>query len=249
MEANNYQYWSRVATDGSFKIANARPGTYTLYAFVDGEVGQYMQANVTVTAGETHKQDIVWAVPRTGNWLAWEIGKPDRDTTEFHHGNNYFMPYLYKGFALKFPNPLIYTVGVSNPAKDWNYMQSGYHPPNAPPVPWKWQIKFNLPQITKDGDATLILAIAGSNRGKVEVNVNDGSPLAEFTPAFDGGNGLLRQGSHGKYSVRNVTIPMSKLHVGANTIELVEANFKEDASYVAYDYVALEMPGDPPAGH
>ena len=248
-ETKNYQYWSRVAPDGSFKIPNARPGAYTLYAFVDGEAGQYSQANVTVTAGkDVSLGDVQWTVPRTGNWLAWEIGTPDRDTTEFHHGKDFFMPYLYKGFPLEFPNPLVYTVGVSTPAKDWNYAQSSYHPQGKDPEPWPWQIKFNLPSNTPpSGDANLILAFAGAgHRAQVQVSVN-GTVVTTVSPDLEEGNSLLRQGSHDKYSVKNVAIPLSRLHAGSNTIELLETNYKPDDAYVMYDYLALEMPGAPPA--
>jgi len=250
-ETKNYQYWSRVNADGSFKIPNARPGTYTLYAFVDGETGVYKQDGVTVTAAkDTPLNDVTWTVPRGGNWLAFEIGTPNRDTTEFHHGNDYFMPYLYKGFSIEFPNPLVYTVGVSNPAKDWNYAQSSYHPVGKDPEPWPWQIKFNLPaDLPKSGDANLVLAFAGAgHRAHVQVNVN-GTETGSASPEIEEANSLLRQGSHDKYSVKNITIPMARLHPGSNTIELIETNYKPDDAYVMYDYITLEMPGTPPPTH
>lgn len=242
-ETKNYQYWSHVAADGRFTIPHVRPGVYTLYAFVDGEVGQYVQEKVTVTAGGVHALDpIVWTIPRTGGYLAWEIGRPDRDSTEFRHGNDFFMPYLYKGFALEFANPLVYTVGVSKPGKDWNYAQSSYRPQKGEPEPWRWRIDFNLAQVPASGTADLTIAIAGSDRAHVQVAVNGDAPLVTFTPELGGGNALLRQGSHGKYSVKHIEIPVAKLHVGKNSIELVQTEYRNDASYVMYDYLALEMP-------
>jgi rhamnogalacturonan endolyase len=250
-ETKNYQYWSRVAPDGSFHIPNARPGTYTLYAFVDGETGVYKQENITITAGkDTPLNDVTWTVPRLGNWLAFEIGTPDRDTTEFHHGQDFFMPYLYKGFPLEFPNPLVYTVDSSNPARDWNYAQSSYHPVGKDPQPWPWQIKFNLPAtLPTTGSANLVLAFAGAgHRAHVQVNVN-GTETGSASPEIEEANSLLRQGSHDKYSVANISIPISRLHPGPNTIELIETNYKPDDAYVMYDYITLEMPGTPPPTH
>ncbi len=247
-ETKNYQYWSRVNPDGSFNVADARPGTYTLYAFVDGETGVYKQDGVTVTsANVTHLGNITWNVPRAGNWLAFEIGIPNRDTTEFHHGKDYFMPYLYKGFPLEFPNPLVYTVGVSDPAKDWNYAQSGYHPAGKNPEPWPWQIKFNLPaDLPKRDNANLVIAFAGAgHRAGVQIRVN-GKDIGSIAPEIEEANSLLRQGSHDKYSVKNIPVPMSRLHPGSNTIELTETNYKPDNAYVMYDYITLEMPGTPP---
>ncbi len=247
-ESKNYQYWQRVAPDGSFKIPNARPGTYTLYAFVDGETGQYQQENVVVTsAKDSPLGTITWNVPRSGNWLAFEIGKPDRDSTEFFHGKDFFMPYLYKAFSLEFPNPLVFTVGSSNLARDWNYAQTSYHPVGKDPQPWPWQIKFNLPpDLPKDGSANLVLAFAGAgHKAQVQVSAN-GSVITAVSPDIVNANSLLRQSSHDKYSVKNISIPMAHLHAGTNTIELLETNYRADDSYVMYDYVTLEMPSTPP---
>jgi rhamnogalacturonan endolyase len=212
--------------------------------------GVYKQENVLVTAGkDIQLGNVQWDVPRAGNWLAFEIGYPDRDTREFVHGNDFFMPYLYKAFTLEFPNPLVYTVGISKPDKDWNYAQASYHPVGKDPQPWPWDIKFNLPASTDStGDANLVLAFAGAgHKARVQVSVN-GVVLDTVEPDLVEGNSLLRQGSHDKYSVKNVKVPMSKLHPGSNTIELLETGYRADDTYVMYDYVTLEMPGTPPAG-
>ncbi|MBC8094395.1 MAG: hypothetical protein H7Y43_01155 [Akkermansiaceae bacterium] len=64
----------------------------------------------------------------------------------------------------------------------------------------------------------------------------------DFYPANAGGNGLLREGIHCKYSVSYVTIPVSKLKVGANTITLVQASSGGAGNHVMYDYLSLELP-------
>ena len=38
-DGKHYQYWTRADAAGRFTIPNARPGTYTLYAFNDGVLG------------------------------------------------------------------------------------------------------------------------------------------------------------------------------------------------------------------
>jgi len=40
-DGKHYQYWARADGEGRFNIANARPGTYTLYAFTDGVLGEF----------------------------------------------------------------------------------------------------------------------------------------------------------------------------------------------------------------
>jgi len=47
--------------------------------------------------------------------------------------------------------------------------------------------------------------------------------------------------------VNHASAFLSHLHPGSNTIELLETNYKPDDAYVMYDYLALEMPGTPPA--
>ena len=51
-DADYYQFWNEGGDDGKFSIANVRPGTYTLHAFADGVLGEFAQANITVTAGQ-----------------------------------------------------------------------------------------------------------------------------------------------------------------------------------------------------
>jgi rhamnogalacturonan endolyase len=245
-EANNYQYWSRVLPNGTFKVPHVRPGTYTLYAFVNGEPDQFERKNITITADATTSLgDIPWEIERNG-WLAWEIGTPDRDSREFKHGNDYFMPYIYKGFPLEFPNPLVFKVGQSNYSRDWNYAQSNYHPPKGDPQPWPWDIQFEMPStLPKEGTAQLIVALAAANRAHLEVKVN-GESIGTWTPENNSGNGLLRQASHMKYNLHRFPIPVSKIHSGTNKIELLQNSWKADDAYVSYDYVALDMPGQKP---
>jgi rhamnogalacturonan endolyase len=57
-----------------------------------------------------------------------------------------------------------------------------------------------------------------------------------------GGNALIREGIHAKYGVNYVTIPVSRLQVGANTITLVQGRSAGRGDHVMYDYLSLEMP-------
>jgi rhamnogalacturonan endolyase len=86
-DANYYQFWTDGGTDGRFTIANVRPGTYTLHAFADGVLGEFAQANITVTAGQNLDLGrIEWKPVRDGKQL-WEIGYPDRTGDEFYKGD------------------------------------------------------------------------------------------------------------------------------------------------------------------
>ena len=93
-----------------------------------------------------------------------------------------------------------------------------------PPEPHRWRIHFRLAE-APSGDATLTLAIASADCARIRVFVNDEDrPLAELTPAVQGGNALLREAIHAKYCVEYVPIPAGRLKVGENTISLALAS-------------------------
>lgn len=241
-EANGYQYWTSAKADGSFFLGGVRPGTYTLYAFLDGETGQYVRQNITVTAAQRNALgNLTWTIPRTGTHLAWEIGYPNRDSAEFRHGNDFFTPYLYKTFARDFPNPLVYDVDHSDPRRDWNYAQSMYINPDGHAVPWRWTVRFRLAAAPSDGNAALVLALAGSNGARLRVTMN-GKQLDEFVPKLDGGNALLRQSSYSKYSSYSIPVPLSALRPGENSLDLDMLPTRGEGSAIFYDYLALELP-------
>jgi rhamnogalacturonan endolyase len=244
-DSRHYEYWVHAGRNGSFTIPNVRPGTYTLYAFTTGAVGEFSQANVAVTAGaSTPLGQVTWNVPHPGSSIAWEIGVPDRTASEFRHGDDYFQPYLWNQFPAEFSNPLEYTVGVSDWRRDWNYVQCGY--PGSPAwTPWKWRIHFNLTTPPAAGNATLTIAYASSYYGRTEIYVNDETTRFKLvTPSVDGGNALIREGIHAKYCVEEIPIPTTLLKPGANTITLIQGanRFDRPFFHVMYDYLSLELP-------
>ena len=244
-----YQYWTQTDSRGNFSLPNVRPGAYTLYAFTTGAVGEFSRTNVTVSANDTTALgDVAWRVPHSGASIAWEIGVPDRTAKEFRHGDDYFQPYLWNKFPGEFSNPLEYTVGVSDWSKDWNYAHCGY-PVGEKWSPWKWRIHFNLASLPSAGSATLTLAYASSYYGRTEIYVNDESKLLGeiIRPTEDGGNALIREGIHAKYSTQQVAIPVSLLRKGTNTITLIQGGGRSDRAFfhVMYDYLSLELPGTP----
>lgn len=239
-ESNAYQYWTKADAKGQFEIPHVRPGTYTLTAFCNGVVGEFEQAGAVVKPGVNPAGELVWNVPRAGRSLAWEIGVPDRRAAEFRGGGTYFQSYAWTRFSSELPNPLIYQIGRSDPAKDWNYVQGGWQK-NDKAVQWPWEIRFPLARVPATGNARLILAFASSDRARVEVAVN-GQRISSFLPPAGGGNALIRQGIHAKYGLTNLDVPVSLLKEGGNVITLTESRVAGAFSHVMYDYLALEMP-------
>jgi len=124
-DAKFYQFWNDGSEDGKFMITNVRPGTYTLHAFADGVLGEFAQANVTVSAGKTLDLDkINWQPVRYGKQV-WEIGYPDRTGGKFYKGDgaNYWLWGWCVRYGDLFPNDITYTIGKSDYRKDWFFEQ------------------------------------------------------------------------------------------------------------------------------
>ena len=119
--AKGYQFFADGAEDGTFTIPKVRPGQYTLHALADGVLGDFAVANVTVKEGASLDLGrLEWKPVRHGRQL-WEIGYPNRTGDEFFKGdgaNNWLWGWNLR-YALLFPTDITYTVGKSDPAKDW----------------------------------------------------------------------------------------------------------------------------------
>jgi rhamnogalacturonan endolyase len=239
-ESNHYQYWAKADASGSFSIPHIRSGTYILSAFNNGAIGEFTQNNVTIKSGSNRIDDMTWNIPRHGKSIAWEIGTPDRRAAEFRHGNDYFQGYLWKNFSKEFPNPLIYQIGKSDPARDWNYAQGAYLV-NGQCVQWPWKIQFPLQAINTAGKARLNIAWASADRARVMVQVN-GKSIFHSNPPVGGGNALLREGIHAKYAFSSLDFPASLLKPGDNVITLTQTSNHGPGSHVMYDALSLELP-------
>ncbi len=239
-ESNNYQYWTKADANGDFEIPHVRPGTYTLNAFVTGVVGEFELTGAVVKPGLNPAGELLWEVTHLGKSIAWEIGVPDRRAAEFRHGNDYFHGYLWRNFSKEFPNPLVYTIGKSNPATDWNFAQGSYLKRDECET-WPWEIRFRLDDAADQGTARLVLAWASADQARVSVEIN-GKSIASVIPSQSDGNALLRESIHAKYSYTNVDFPVSTLRKGNNTVTLTQTRNNGAACHVMYDYVALELP-------
>ncbi len=145
--ANGYQYWTALNSSGSGTIENVIPGSYRLSAYVLGEWGQLREDGITVTAGTTASENLIFKPENfspSGDAAIWTIGTPDRSSHEFLHGKNtsgnagscsgcddreYFGAWNYwADFAANQGAVIYYATAVgSTPAtnnlNDWNYTQ------------------------------------------------------------------------------------------------------------------------------
>ncbi len=120
-DAKGYQFFNDGKADGTFTLTKVRPGTYTLHAYADGVLGDYMRADVTVEPGKTLDLGTLdWKPVRHGHQV-WEIGYPDRSAHEFFKGDgkDVWLWGWNLRYALLFPRDITYTVGQSDWRKDW----------------------------------------------------------------------------------------------------------------------------------
>jgi len=254
-QALNYQYWTRADAQGNFTIPAARAGSYTLYAFVDGVLGEFRRDGVVVKAGATTGLgELAWTPVRYGRQL-WEIGTPDRTAKEFRHGDDYRHWGLWLDYPKEFPNDVTFTIGKSDPRRDWNYAQVARAQSGADSkgkVKYSgttWRILFNADAATvkdatksKDGDAVLRLAFAGAHLSALRVVVNGHE--AAVLDDLPQDNAMVRAGIHGQYAERDVRFPAKWLRAGQNEIQLEHQKATAMARYIMYDYIRLEAGSD-----
>lgn len=250
-DAKHYQFWVRGEADGRFTIPKVRPGTYTLHAFADGVLGEFVRADVTVEPGGTlDLGELAWTPVRRGRQL-WEIGIPNRNGSEFFKGDVYYEPEISLEYARLFPNDVRFVVGKSDFRRDWFFQHVPHNEdPNAKAEPFfgvrsegratPFTIVFDLPAKPR-GRATLRLAICGTGTSRLDVAVN-GEPAGALENLRRDGV-IARHGIQGIWYEREVAFDAALLQAGENTLTLtVPAGRVNDG--LIYDYLRLELDED-----
>ncbi|XP_047334379.1 probable rhamnogalacturonate lyase B [Impatiens glandulifera] len=261
-ENKGYQFWTRANVKGQFLMKNIQPGSYNLFAWVPGVIGDYRyQVQVEVTPGCSIKLGIiVYEPPRTGVTL-WEIGIPDRTAAEFHvpdpspyrinpvfsDQENKFRQYgLWDRYTDLYPkNDLTYTIGISNYTTDWFYAHVTRRTTNDTHVPTTWTILFNLDNVDTNGTYNFRVALASSTFARLEVRVNNPNTasLSFWRSRMTGrDNAIARHGIHGLYWLYNIQIPGNHLVNGRNAFYLTQSNGNSPFYGLMYDYLRLEGP-------
>jgi rhamnogalacturonan endolyase len=245
-DAKHYEFWTHGSDDGSFTIPNVRPGTYQLHAISDGVLGAYdATASVTITPGQ--KLDlgtIEWHPTHFGQQI-WQIGTPNRSAREFLKGDDHWHWGMYIEYARLFPNDVNFTVGQSDPAKDWfiyqvphdtDFKPDGRDQGRATP----WTIHFEMPAGKQpEGKATLRFGFDGVATRSLAISVN-GKDAGTLADLFNSGTSMMRDGIEGTWIEKDFSFDASLLKPGANTIVLtVPAGAV--GSGICYDVVRLEV--------
>ena len=246
-DAKHYEFWTHGTADGAFTIPNVRPGTYQLHAVADGILGAYdATASVTIAAGQ-HTLDlgtIEWHPVHYGQQI-FQIGTPNRSAKEFFKGDDHWHWGMYIEYAKLFPNDVDFTVGKSDPAKDWyiyqvphdiDFKPTGQDQGRATP----WTIHFTMPpNAPTSGKATLRFGLADASTRSLGIAVN-GKDVGPDTDLGGSGGAIHRDGIEATWVERDFSFDAALLHPGANTIVLtVPAG--PVASGICYDVVRLEV--------
>ncbi len=173
----------------------------------------------------------------------WEIGIPNRNSSEFFKGDDYFHWGWYLEYPKLFPNDVNYVVGKSDFRKDWFFEQV---PHNENPTnntgtgggrATPWTITFNLPE-APHGKATLRLAICGVGMRNLAATVNE-HPIGNVTDLAYNAT-INRDGITGYWSQRELSFDASLMKAGTNVMQLtVPAGGL--TSGIMYDYLRLEL--------
>ncbi|XP_021853123.1 probable rhamnogalacturonate lyase B isoform X2 [Spinacia oleracea] len=261
-ETKGYQFWTRADRNGGFLIKGVHEGTYNLFGWVPGFIGDYVYIeDIIITQGSVIKLgNLVYEPLRNGPTL-WQIGIPDRTALEFYvpqpsslfvnklytdSDQNKFRQYgLWERYAELYPdNDLIYTVGQSDYHTDWFFAQVTRKAENNTYKPTTWQIIFALHDVIPSTNYTLRIALASATRSELQVRFNDPElTIPHFTTMVIGSdNAIARHGIHGIYRLFNVDVPSEWLCVGNNTIYLKQTKHESPFFGVMYDYIRFEGP-------
>jgi len=247
LQSKGYEFWARTGADGKFTIRNIIPGTYTLYVSGADQPAQYIENGIAIGAGETVTHDIDWTPVHHGTML-WQIGTFDRTAAEFRNGDTSRDYRMFQHYAKDFPDDVTFTVGESDPARDWNYAQWALY--MKKPV---WTIRFR-DDSPAPGTATLTLAFASAQpqRGRVtnlQVKVN-GTLIDTIHLPKTGTAGYRGGAQDSPWNVRTVPFDAALLHVGFNEITLghadarpypADGNVTGTVGQVMYDAIRLEV--------
>jgi lysophospholipase L1-like esterase len=252
-DAKHYEFWIRGEPDGRFRLATVRPGRYTLHALAEGVLGEFVKTDVAVEPGgkPVDLGRLAWTPVRRGRAL-WEVGIANRTAAEFAGGNRYFAMDAPLEYPKRFPNDVNFTIGKSDPARDWYFEQVPHsEDPNARAVPFfgvrgqgratratPFSITFDLPAAPR-GKATLRLAICAASTRTIDVAVN-GKSAGQVDRLPGGDSAIARHGIRGIWYERELPFDVTLMNQGTNVLTLtVPAGPVNNG--VIYDYVRLEL--------
>lgn len=250
-DAKHYQFWGAASSGGQFSLPCVRPGRYTLYAFADGVLGEFVRTDVVVPAGgQVDLGRLVWKPRREGRQV-FEIGVPNRNGSELALGGEFRNPEVVLLYAQSFPNDVTYTVGESDWRSAWPYLHVPHNMVGDVKIlPFfglkgdgratPYRIRFQLDEApAHSSSAVLRLAICGTAAPSLELSVN--GLRAGTVPLQQTRDGVItRHGSHGIWYETELRFEGRRLRKGLNELTLTLPAGSLNSG-ILYDYLRLEL--------
>lgn len=247
-DAKFYQFWTNGSVDGSFMLDKVRPGHYTLHAFTDGVLGEYIKTDIIVEAGkQIDLGKLKWTPIRYGKQL-WDIGIPNRNASEFYKAEEHNNPEISLQYGTLFPKDVTFTIGKSNYAKDWFFQHVPHNEnPEAKSKPFigaytqgratPYTIVFSMERAVH-GKVVLRCAICGTGTKELEIEVN-GAKVGKIKDLSPDGV-ITRHGTQGIWYERNLCFDASLLRKGENKL-IITVPAGSVNKGIMYDYIRLEL--------
>lgn len=249
-DAKYYQFWTIGQTDGSFTIDNVIPGKYSIYAFADDVLGEYMKTDIEVLPGEDLDLDVLyWKPVRNGRQL-FDIGRANRNGSEFFLGENYRDPEIVLEYATLFPDDVRFTAGHSDYSKEWPYLHVPHNEnKDVKVLPFfgvmgegratPYRIIFNYTDTPVIGSTvTVRAAICGTSASKLEVRIN-GKHVGDMPLKQTRDGVITRHGSHGIWYETSLSFDGGLLITGENELSLTIPAGSLNSG-ILYDYIRVE---------
>lgn len=225
---HGYQFWTLTDENGNFEVKNVRPDTYHLYAYAKaGEVTDMLEMDdINVVAGDNDLGEVKWT-PKKYTQMLWMIGQNDRRNNEFRMADTIRQYGLWE----LVPSSLTYTIGQSDPKKDWYYAQTQKN--------GTWIIKFNLDQ-RPAGRVYLTASIAGCSGSGSQLTVKvNGTTRATWKPGFNDACIYRSAVNSGRHYVFSTDFINTGLKVGENTVAFTYSGGGSKDG-IMYDCIKLE---------
>ena len=225
---HGYQFWTLTDENGNFEIKNVRPDTYNLFAYAKaGEVTDMLEMDdIAVVAGDNNLGEVKWT-PKKYTQMLWMIGQNDRRNNEFRMADTIRQYGLWE----LVPSNLTYTIGQSDPKKDWYYAQTQKN--------GTWTIKFNLAE-RPAGRVYLTTSIAGCSGSGSQLTVKvNGTTRATWKPGFNDACIYRSAVNSGRHYVYTTDFINTGLKVGENTVTFTYSGGGSKDG-IMYDCIKLE---------
>jgi len=178
----------------------------------------------------------------SGGWLqsaecatvVWSIGKADNNTAEFA-----LAPANSNHYSAKFEHDALFIVGISQPNKDWSYIQPGPADAWAGGKSHTFTIVFGLKAKPAPGPAQLTMDLVDTHSvhpPKLRININ-GKIFERQLPRGAGDASAHGQPEKGREHIETIRFDTELLKQGNNTITITSAT----GSWILYDAVSLSL--------